>query len=285
MHPPAAPPSKPDTGLSSTATPHSSRTNGPKGRPAPTASAAGPDPTSVTSIHIDHVTLIRRGLVLLDDCSLTVEPGEIVAIMGPSGAGKTTLLRAVAGLTATTAGTIERPTGRAAIVFQDPRLLPWRTALANVELVLSPGQRGSAKTLLRRVGLGDALGVYPAALSGGMRQRVAIARALACDAGAVLVDEPFASLDADTAQRLRELLTAELVSLGRPVLWVTHNPAEAAEVADRVLTMSGPPSGSWTCEPVEAHRAHDPSDPRAAHPTPHHEDPHRIPPNESRVEP
>lgn len=208
------------------------------------------DAAPETTVHLDQVTLVRRGLVLLDGCSLDVGGGQILAIMGPSGAGKTTLLRSVAGLTDVTGGRITRPAGRVATVFQDPRLLPWRTARQNVEIVLDSDQHDRAIIWLERVGLGDALDVYPAALSGGMRQRVAIARALACDAGTVLVDEPFASLDADTARRLRDLLRDELATLGRPTIWVTHNAAEATAVADHVLCMSGPPDGAWRHQPV-----------------------------------
>lgn len=209
-------------------------------------------PTSVPApIGLNQLTVQRRGLLLLDACTLRIEPGEILAVMGPSGAGKSTLLRTIAGLAEPASGTVERAPGRVAIVFQDPRLLPWRTALANVELVVDASDsdrtpRDTARHWLERVGLGDALDVYPGALSGGMRQRVAIARALAADASSVLVDEPFASLDADTAQRLGELLVGELAGLGRPVLWVTHDAAEADAVATRVLTMSGPPEGAWS---------------------------------------
>lgn len=200
-------------------------------------------------IRLERLSLRRRGLTLLESCSVTVEPGQILGIMGPSGAGKTTLLRTVAGLDAPTSGIVHRPAGRVAMVFQDPRLLPWRTARANVEIVLDKADRDRAVHWLHRVGLGDALDVYPAALSGGMRQRVAIARALASGAHTVLVDEPFASLDADTAARLQELLVAELTALGRPTMWVTHNAAEAAAVSTCVLRLSGPPEGTWELLP------------------------------------
>ncbi len=215
-------------------------------------------PASVLApIVLDGLGLQRRGQCLLRDCSLVVEPGEILAIMGRSGAGKTTLLRTVAGLDAPTAGSVHRTPGPVATVFQDPRLLPWRTARANVALVLDAADSDRAVDWLERVGLGDALDVYPGALSGGMRQRVAIARALASGAATVLVDEPFASLDVGTAERLRTLLLAELCALGRPVLWVTHDADEAAAVADRVLTLTGPPEGTWELRTL--HRAPSPT--------------------------
>ncbi len=202
-------------------------------------------PANVASLQLDAVTLERRGMRLLSSCTLTVKPGQILSVMGPSGAGKTTLLRTIAGLAEPSTGTVIRPVGRVAMVFQDPRLLPWRTTLANVEVVLPKEQRPRARAWLERVGLGDALHEFPAKLSGGMRQRVAIARALACDAAVVLVDEPFASLDADTASRLQTLLTDELRMLQRPVVWVTHNDREAHAVATETLVMDGPPNGSW----------------------------------------
>lgn len=201
-------------------------------------------------LRVGGLSLERRGLLLLDRLDMEVASGQVLAVMGPSGAGKTTLLRTIAGLSTPVAGSVERPEGRVAMVFQDPRLLPWRNALANVELVLPRQQRPRAREWLERVGLADAAHLYPIALSGGMRQRVAIARALACEASLVLVDEPFASLDSDTAVKLRELLTRELRELVRPVVWVTHNATEARLVATRILEMDGPPDGAWRIKAV-----------------------------------
>ena len=197
------------------------------------------------ALAVKGVTLRRRDRNLLSELWLHVEPGELVAIMGPSGAGKTTLLRTVAGLAAPDSGSISRPGDRVAVVFQDPRLLPWRTALENVELVCETGGEHRARDWLGRVGLAGETDLYPGALSGGMRQRVAVARALAHDAPVVLVDEPFANLDGPTATALRDELAAHLRDEKRAVLWVTHHPDEADAVAERTLVMNGPPRGDW----------------------------------------
>lgn len=192
------------------------------------------------------VSLSRRGLRLVSDLWLDIAAGETVAVMGPSAAGKTTLLRTVAGLTDDVTGSVLRPGDRVAVVFQDPRLLPWRTARQNVELVCAGDATARAERWLAAVGLADAGELYPGQLSGGMRQRVAVARALAYDAPLVVVDEPFASLDVATAQALRRGLVTHLANAGRTVLWVTHDPAEASAVASRTLHLDGPPTGAWT---------------------------------------
>lgn len=211
----------------------------------PSKSNATPTTPAAGGLVFESLNLSLRSQTLLRDLSLNVAESEVVTVMGPSGAGKTTLLRAVAGMVKPTGGRIERPRGRLAMIFQDPRLLPWRSAIQNVEVVLDPTQRSQALRWLSRVGLADAANVYPSALSGGMRQRVAIARALATNASIVLVDEPFSSLDVATADQLRTDLTAHLRSGGHTVLWVTHDPEEAAAVGDRTLVMQGPPDGSW----------------------------------------
>lgn len=201
---------------------------------------------------LDAVSISRRGRLLLSELTLDVRRGETLAVMGPSGAGKTTLVRAIAGLTPVTSGTIRRVEGRVAMVFQDARLLPWRTAIENVEFVLDRDDRATAMLWLERVGLADAAHVYPGSLSGGMRQRVSIARALACSSPLVLVDEPFSHLDATTAAALREDLSGHLRQAESTVIWITHDPDEASAVADRTLEMAGPPTGEWSLTGVQS---------------------------------
>lgn len=198
-----------------------------------------------SGIEFDHLTVSRRRLLLLDELTGRVPQATTLAVMGRSGVGKTSLLRAIAGLTPPAAGHIRRPAGHAPTVFQEPRLLPWRTALNNVELVLPHSQRKRARDWLARVGLEDAVDAYPARLSGGMRQRVAIARAFACDSPLLLVDEPFAHLDVLTSDTLRVELLEQIQRTGRTTVWVTHDPDEAARVATQTLILDGPPQGGW----------------------------------------
>ena len=149
-------------------------------------------------IEVHDLTVTYDGRDVLHKVTLTVPDGTHIALMGPSGCGKTTLLRVLAGLRAPDGGSVRVSPGRIACVFQEPRLLPWRTAAENVNAVLSDRAQTmpQARAWLERLELGAAAEQYPAALSGGMQQRVAIARALAYDAPVLLLDEPFRALDA-----------------------------------------------------------------------------------------
>lgn len=196
----------------------------------------------------------RHGdLAALGPLDLEVAEGEFVALVGPSGCGKTTFLRIVGGLLNPTEGWVElAPRSPAqvpvAMVFQDYGIYPWKTVLANVRFGLDlagvPRSAGNlrARQWLDRLGLADSARAYPPTLSGGMRQRVAIARALATEPEILLLDEPFAALDA----QLRRLLGEELLRLWeserRTVLLVTHSVEEAIVLADRVVVLSARPA-------------------------------------------
>jgi len=194
---------------------------------------------------LDHLTMVRRGLTLVDDLSLSVGPGRTLAITGPSGAGKTTLLRAVSGLSPADSGTVTRPQGRVAQVFQEPRLLPWYSAHRNISLIMDgPAPNLTAMQWLERVGLADASHLPPGRMSGGMRQRVAIARALAAAPSLLLVDEPFSALDRPLAAALRGDLIRLLADQDVVTVWVTHDPGETEEVSHLHLHLDGPP-GTW----------------------------------------
>lgn len=176
--------------------------------------------------------------------SLTVEPGELVAVVGASGTGKTTLLHVVAGLVTPDAGAVDVGEPRLGIVFQQPRLLDWLPVRQNVALALDAAglDPGAADDALAAVGLGDYADSYPTVLSGGQRQRVAVARAFAVQPDLVLLDEPFSALDELTARKLRLLLQDLWMERPRTGLLVTHNPLEAALLADRVIVLAGRPA-------------------------------------------
>lgn len=179
---------------------------------------------------------------------LAVADGEFVCLLGPSGCGKTTLLNIFAGLDAPDGGTV-RVVGRgsaapvAGYMFQEPRLLPWLSVSANLRFVLD-ARRGADDLVefwLERVGLAGRGRDYPRQLSIGQRQRVAVARALIISPDVLYLDEPFSALDELTASRMREELLALWSELGCTVLFVTHNPMEAAFLADRIVVMSPGP--------------------------------------------
>ena len=202
-------------------------------------------PSTAADLVLERVTMVRRGLTLVEDLSLTVRPGQTLAVTGPSGAGKTTLLRAVSGLSPTDGGAVARPDGRLSQVFQEPRLLPWYSAHRNISLIVDgPAPDPVAAQWLERVGLAGAGHLPPARLSGGMRQRVAIARALAASPSLLLVDEPFSVLDRPLAASLRADLIALLADQNVVTVWVTHDPQEAKEVSHLHLHLDGPP-GTW----------------------------------------
>jgi len=170
--------------------------------------------------------------------------GEIVALVGPSGCGKTTLLKIIGGLDTDFDGLIswrgdQRP--RIGTVFQEPRLLPWRTVRQNLALVLPPDARAGADDLLHRLNLWIFRDAYPAQLSLGMARRVAIARAFAIEPEIVLLDEPFVSLDPEMAARCRDLLLDAWRRRPTAALLVTHDMTEAASLADRILLLSAGP--------------------------------------------
>jgi NitT/TauT family transport system ATP-binding protein len=184
---------------------------------------------------------------VLDGVDLTVAPGEFVCLLGASGCGKSTLLSIIAGLTEPTSGRVEVSASRPALMFQEPALLPWLTAAGNVELALRARgigraeRREQASQLLALVNLEGHGGKRVHELSGGMRQRVALARSLAQDSSVLLMDEPFAALDAIT----RDVLHLELVRVwaeqGLSVVFVTHNVREAVRLGQRVLLMGSRP--------------------------------------------
>jgi sulfonate transport system ATP-binding protein len=186
------------------------------------------------------VTHLRRAYghrLVIDNLDLRIERGEFVALLGESGCGKTTLLRALAGLDPIDGGRIVAPR-RPAVVFQEHRLLPWESLWRNVSLGLQAADpRERAAAALAEVGLGDRLDDWPRNLSGGQAQRVALARALVQQPELLLLDEPFAALDALTRIRMHDLVR-ELVASHRPgVLLVTHDVDEAIALADRILVM------------------------------------------------
>ncbi|MFD7416577.1 ABC transporter ATP-binding protein [Kitasatospora purpeofusca] len=213
------------------------------------------------AVRISHVhkTFGRPGAQthVLDDITLDVAPGEFVTLLGASGCGKSTLLNLVAGLDKPTAGNIEVPGGRPALMFQEHALFPWLTAGKNIELALKLAgtpraeRRPEAERLLELVRLQDSYGKRVHELSGGMRQRVALARALAQGSQVLLMDEPFAALDAITRDVLHNEITRIWAEQKLSVLFVTHNVREAVRLAQRVVLLSSRPgrvAKEWTID-------------------------------------
>ena len=172
---------------------------------------------------------------VLENKNLVLQPGQRLALMGPSGCGKTTLLRIAMGLLEPSSGTVENTFRKTSAVFQEPRLLPWRTALENVNLVLGD-RKATLKTAgkyLEQVKLSDAADKYPRELSGGMQQRVAVARALAAEGDLLILDEPFKAMD----EALREQIIACVAETSAAILIVTHEETEAKLLGCEIIRL------------------------------------------------
>ena len=185
-------------------------------------------------IRFENVSLVYGDRAVLAAVDLHVPIGARAALMGPSGCGKTSLLRMAAGLTKPTSGRVEVNAQRLAYAFQEPRLMPWRTAAENVNAVLSDrsATMPEAKKWLTAVGLADAENKFPEELSGGMRQRVDLARAMAYGGDLLLLDEPTKELDPDRRQEVLALLREHAKE--RTLLMATHSMLEAQALADQV---------------------------------------------------
>jgi NitT/TauT family transport system ATP-binding protein len=210
----------------------------------------------------------NRPFAAVDGATLDVRSGEFVAIVGPSGCGKTTFLSAVDGLVPISGGVLElngasisKPGPDRAMVFQQASLLPWRTVLGNITYGLEmqgrmpkAERRAHAQALVELVGLSGFESAYPLELSGGMQQRVNLARALATDPELLLLDEPFAALDAQT----REFMQGELLRIWgetrKTALFITHDIKEAVFLADRVLVFSRRPGRVKECVEIDLPR-------------------------------
>lgn len=195
-----------------------------------------------------------REVVAVNDFSLNIKKSELISIVGPSGCGKTTVLNLLAGLESPTKGSIKingdvikGPGSDRGMIFQEGGLLPWRNVIRNVEFGLeikgiNPGKRRSvAKKHIKLVGLTGFEDSYPYELSGGMMQRVALARMLAFDPEILLMDEPFASVDALTRENLQDELLKIWSEMKKTIIFVTHSIDEAIYLSDRVAVMSARP--------------------------------------------
>jgi sulfonate transport system ATP-binding protein len=217
---------------------------------------------SGATVRVSNLSLNFGPTEVLRDLDLEIAPGEFVALLGRSGSGKTTLLRVLAGLETPMAGATNVPQARA-VVFQEPRLLPWKRVWENVVLGL-PGAdaRSRATAALREVRLDHRAGAWPLTLSGGEAQRAGLARALVREPEFLLLDEPFAAVDALTRLRMHELVIDLWKAHGPSILLVTHDVDEALMLADRAVVLD---AGRIAAEiRITESRPRDPASPRFA---------------------
>lgn len=213
---------------------------------------------SPAALAINDITFrYPRGATVFEHFSFYAEDGEFVVLLGPSGCGKSTLLNLLAGFTQPLQGNIQvygtsiRPeNARLGYVFQQPQLFSWLSALENVRFGLRMAHRGDkgqqraiARRYLERVGLGHAADLFPHEMSGGMQQRVSLARVLALEPQVLLMDEPFAALDAITRGQMNEETLRLWSELGQTTLFITHDIEEAVFLADRVIVLNLAPRG------------------------------------------
>lgn len=214
-----------------------------------TPSTADINPNAVigAEIIIEQLHKFYGSVKVLEDLDLHIQPGEFLAIVGRSGCGKSTLLRLIADLEQQSYGEIRFKSTRhiregigaddIRVMFQDPRLLPWRSIEQNVQLGLSKDQHAKASQMLEKVGLKEKAGLWPSQLSGGQRQRTALARALSHQPRILLLDEPLGALDALTRLEMQALIEKLWTEQGFTAILVTHDVSEAVQLADRIILL------------------------------------------------
>jgi len=211
-------------------------------------------PLEVSIARKAYVAASGERLDVIDRVAFTLRHGEMAAFIGPSGCGKTTMLRIIAGLDADYAGKVVRPPGTLGMVFQEPRLLPWRTVDENVRLVAPDVDDAKLTALFATLELTAHRAHFPGELSLGLARRVALARAFAVEPKLLILDEPFASLDAALAARLRDELAMLVDRSPVTTLLVTHDIDEAVRLADRLIILSARPAHILADLPVAGTR-------------------------------